>query len=387
VYFGFGKDPTSLQQEYIKDIQINRDSPSESVSTEINLSVGKIPSVPFSLPEGYVIRLFAVGINSARDLQFSPGGTLLVSDPNAGSVYALPDENNDGVADMIKTVISGENRPHGIAFYQNKLFVAEVDRVVRYSWDENSLTAVKDKVLFSLPKNLNHNNRTIVFDKLGKMFVSVGSTCNVCNEASPLSGSIIVSDVEGSNPTVFAKGLRNAPFMQINPETGDLWATGMGRDNLGDSLPPDEIDIIKQGKDYGWPNCYGNKIPDLDFNPNADCINTEPPIYEIPAHSAPLGLAFIKSTQFRDDQQNDLLVAYHGSWNSSVPVGYKVVRLIVKQNSIIGSEDFITGFISDGAISGFQAKARPVDLVFDDSGNLYLSDDKAGNVYIVQKAN
>lgn len=376
INFLLRKDPVSLQSAYVKGIQGNRAS---------SISSGKIPTISFNLPKGFVIHLFAVGIGSARDLQFSPGGTLLVSDPSAGSVYVLPDKNNDGVADMTKTIISGEHRPHGLAFYKNKLFVAEVDRVVRYGWDEKNLMATKEKVLFSLPENLDHNNRTIVFDNSGRMFVSVGSTCNACNESDPKSGTIVVSDSEGNNPTVFAKGLRNAPFMQINPLTGDLWATGMGRDNLGDNLPPDEIDIIKQGKDYGWPNCYGNKIPDTNFNPNANCENTEPPIYEIPAHNAPLGLVFIRSKQFDASWQNDLLVAYHGSWNSTVPVGYKVVHLKVRQNSIISSDDFMTGFIEKGAISGFLANARPVDMEFDNSGNLYLSDDKAGNIYIIQK--
>lgn len=378
------KNPSYQQSLYLKTT--NADSPAiSSVAPNIKISVGKIPDFPINLPSGFAIHVFAVGLGTARDLQFSPGGTLLVSDPDAGNVYALPDKNNDGVADSVKTIIVGENRPHGLAFYQGKLFVAEVDKVVRYSWSEATLTATKEKVLFSLPDNIDHNNRTIVFDKTGRMFVSVGSTCNVCNESANLSGTIVVSDSNGSNPTVFAKGQRNAPFIQINPATGDLWATGMGRDYLGDNLPPDEINIIRQGGDYGWPNCYGNKIPDFTFNPGANCSNTIAPVYEVPAHNAPLGLVFINSVQFPKDWQGDLLVAYHGSWNSSIPVGYKVVHLKVNGNAITNSDDFMTGFLPAGALIGSNSWGRPVDLTFDSKGNLFISDDKTGNIYIVQK--
>jgi len=217
------------------------------------------------------------------------------------------------------------------------------------------------------------------------MYVSLGSTCDVCSQSPNVGGSILISNSEGSSPRVFAKGLRNAAFLAINPESDELWSTEMGRDHLGDNIPPDEIDIIKQGDDYGWPNCYGNKIWDKEFNKGKTdpCTNTTAPIYEIPAHSAPLGLVFIKSKQFSPDWQNDLLVAYHGSWNRSVPTGFKIVHLNAEGNSIIGSEDFMTGFqVGPNAKSAF---ARPVDLVFDKQGNLYVSDDKSGNIFIVQK--
>lgn len=224
---------------------------------------------------------------------------------------------------------------------------------------------------------------------MGKMYVSVASTCNVCNETSTFSATVIVSDNDGKNPIIFAKGLRNAAFITINPATQELWATEMGRDYLGDNLPPDEIDIIRDGKDYGWPYCFGDKIHDDDFDPanNHSCDNTESPIYQIPAHSAPLGLAFINSPQFPSSWQGDLLVAYHGSWNRSTPIGYKVVHLKVSGNSITQSEDFLTGFLSDQAVNGpDQALGRPVGLIFDELGNLYLSDDKAGKVYIIQNS-
>ncbi len=366
-------------------------SPSPSSNTPVSQSLttvskGEIPTIPFKLVPGFTIHTFASGLGTARDLQFSPGGTLLVSNPGSGEVYALPDSNKDGVADDKKVVVSNLNHAHGLAFYHGMLYVAATTQVVRYNWDESSLTATKDKGLFSLPANNDHNSRTLAIDQTGKMFISVGSTCNVCNESSDLSATVLTADADGNNLKVFAKGLRNAPFIQFNPTTGELWGTEMGRDNLGDDVPPDEINIIKDGLDYGWPSCYGDKIADKAFNPNAQCQNTQPPIFQIPAHSAPLGLSFINSSQFPSDWQGDLLVSYHGSWNRSTPTGYKVVHMKVQGSTITQAEDFLTGFLPSGALIGpASALGRPVDLTFDSQGNLYLSDDKAGNVYIIQK--
>lgn len=350
------------------------------------VSHGQVPDIPFKIASGFTVHNFASQLGSARDLEFSPGGTLLVSDPNNGVVYALPDKNGDGVADEKRIVLRSSNRPHGLSFYNNQLFVAEVNQVVRYNWDEPNLTATLDKVLFSLPNNNDHNSRTITFDKAGNMYVSVGSTCNVCHEASDFSATVLISNANGDGPKVFAKGLRNAPFIQFNPQTNELWGTEMGRDNLGDNIPPDEVNIIKEGQDYGWPNCYGEKQPDKNFNSNANCDNTIAPIFQFPAHSAPLGWTFINSNQFPADFRGDLLVSLHGSWNRSSPIGYKVVHLKVSGNSIVSSEDFLTGFLPAGALIGpVQALARPVDLIFDTKGNLYLSDDKSGHVFIIQK--
>jgi glucose/arabinose dehydrogenase len=339
-------------------------------------------NLPLNLPVSYTLGIFAQGLGGVRDLEFSPGGTLLASITSAGKVVAIPGKN--GQADLVKDVLAGLNNPHGIIFYGGKLYVAQETKLVRYNWDEQYLKATQDKVLFNLPSGGRHFTRSIVFDSSGKLYVSIGSTCDVCNESNPFLASIIISDADGNNPQVIASGLRNSVFVAINSKTNEVWATEMGRDYLGDNLPPDEINIIKS-TNYGWPNCYGNKIPDTNFNPNAtsdSCQNTEPPTYQIQAHSAPLGLAFINSSQFPADWQGDLLVAYHGSWNRSVPDGYKVVHMKVSGNQILGEEDFTTGFLQ-----GSQVIGRPVDLIFDKSGNLYISDDKSGNIYIVQKIN
>jgi glucose/arabinose dehydrogenase len=267
--------------------------------------------------------------------------------------------------------------------HNGKLYVAEKNSIKRYSWNESDKTATFEKKLLDLPGNQNHIYRTLVFGNDIRMYISIGSNCNVCVEPNPKVGTVIVANEDGTNARVFAKGQRNAPFMALNPSTGEIWSTGMGRDYLGDNLPPDEINILREGGDYGWPSCYGNKIHDTNFDKKQyiqnPCKDTIAPIFEIPAHSAPLGLAFIPK-EFSAEWAGDLLVAYHGSWNRSTKTGYKVVRMTVKGNRITGAEDFITGFLEGNIVN-----ARPVDLLFDKKGNLFVSDDKSGYVFVVSK--
>lgn len=335
-------------------------------------------NLPLNLPSGYTIGFFAEGLGNVRDLEFSPGGTLIASIPSSGKVIALP--GRGGKADRIKDILTGLDRSHGIAFFAGKLFVAEETRLIRYNWDEANLQATLDKVLFNIPAGGRHFTRSLVFDPTGKLYLSIGSTCDVCSEKHPFLAAVVISDFEGVEPKVFASGLRNSVFLTLNTKSNEVWATEMGRDFLGDDAPTDEINILQEGKNYGWPNCFGKRIPDTNFNPQASCTNSEEPVFEIQAHSAPLGLTFINSSQFPESWQGDLLVAYHGSWNRSTPIGYKVVRLDIENNQVLGEEDFISGFLE-----GSEAIGRPVDLTFDKEGNLYISDDKRGVVYILGK--
>ena len=359
----------------------NSQSSEESASPNTNKTSPKTSNLPLQLSNGLAFAVFAENLGKARDLELSPGGTLLISTPNTNQIIALPDNDNDGQADENKVILENLNNPHGLAFYKGKLFVAEEKQVVRYSWNEEQLLAKKEKVLFDLPEGGRHTSRTLAFDSKGNLYVSIGSTCDVCYEKDERIG-VMISDSEGTNPRLFAKGLRNAPFITINPKTDELWGTEMGRDFLGDNLPPDEINIIKEGKNYGWPICYGDNVHDVNFDTatykDNPCEPNEKPTYNIPAHSAPLGLTFIKSDQFPQDWQGDLLVSYHGSWNSTKPVGYKVVRMDVEGNTIRSEEDFFTGFLQ-----GAQTIGRPVDVLFDKEGNLFVSDDKAGRVYMI----
>lgn len=350
----------------------------QTISSRQNTSdTTQINETELIIPQGYSLNIFAKNLGKARDIEVLQSGTILVSLPDKGEVVALQDANNDGKSDKQTIIIENLHNPHGLAFRNQKLFIAEENQVVRYNWNAATQKATQDKVLFDLPKGGRHTSRTLAFDSKNNLYVSIGSTCDVCNEKNERIG-IVISDQDGNNPRVFAKGLRNSPFIAINPNTDELWGTEMGRDFLGDNLPPDEVNIIRQGKNYGWPSCYGDKVPDVSYSKeNINdmkklCASTESPIYHIPAHSAPLGLAF--------DEEGDLLVAYHGSWNSSKPVGYKVVKMNVEGDRITGEEDFITGFLQ-----GSQTIGRPVDVAFDTKKNLYISDDKAGTIYYLYK--
>lgn len=367
-----------ITREKVGDLRPSLVPPSKTIKEVFQSELLQSPKFPLKLPEGFKIGLFAE-VSGARAIVFSPGGTLLVSQTGQGKVSAV--WSAEGKTQQ-KEILSERNKPHGIAFHNGKLFIAEQDKVVRYNWDEQSKTAKQEKVLFPLPTGARHFTRSLVFNKKGDMFVTLGSTCDTCFETDEWIAAVIVSDAEGKTPRLYAKGLRNSVFLALNKNTDEVWATEMGRDFLGDETPPDEINILKDGHDYGWPVCYGNKVYDKAFGQMtpAYCENTEPPVFEIPSHSAPLGLTFIHSEQFPQEWQGDLLVAYHGSWNRSVPTGYKIVRLDVEGNKVVGSEDFLTGFLQ-----GSTALGRPVDMTFDTMGNLYVSDDKAGAIYQISK--
>ncbi len=334
---------------------------------------------------GFTVYDFAEKVTNARDLQFSPGGILLASETSEGKVVALPDRDKNGRADEVKVVLKNLRNPHGLAFYQGKLFVAEEGKVVRYSWDENQLTAQKEKDLFTLPEELlsRHFTRGLEFDDAGKLYVSIGSTCDTCLESNEQFASVLITNADGNSPQIYAKGLRNAVFLKMNPTTHQIWASEMGRDYLGDNTPPDEINILQNGGNYGWPYCYGNKIKDSSFTKGKpiDCATSVAPIYQIPAHSAPLGFTFINSSIFPKDWQGDLLMAYHGSWNRSSPTGFKVVHQKVMGNTVVSEEDFLTGFLKSSDPKA--ATGRPADVEFDKYGNLMVSDDKAGMIYMI----
>lgn len=347
-------------------------------NNEVILSSEEGENIRLKIPPEYNIEVYASLAASPRDLEFAGKGLILVSLPSKGQVMALIDKSIDSQPPQSKILLTNLDNPHGIAVFDKYLLVAQESRVDRYFFDRSSLEAQFDKKLFDLPKGGRHHTRSLTINQEGILYVSIGSACDVCAEKNPFLASVVKSDIDGRNPQVFAKGLRNSVFIKLNPATSELWGTEMGRDFLGDNLPPDEINVIRENSDYGWPYCYGTRIRDSKFEKNNlfNCNDTVPPLYQIPAHSAPLGLNFITSDKFSQDWLGDLLVSYHGSWNSSVPVGYKIVRLEVQDGRITSESDFIFGWLTDSSVSG-----RPVDLEFDDQGNLFISDDKAGVIY------
>jgi glucose/arabinose dehydrogenase len=386
----------------------------KSFNVPFTAPVSSAEPLPFNVPDGFKISVFASGVENARVLAVDPTGTLLVSQPSEGKVVALPDADGDGVADKIVTVADGLNKPHGIAFkcndvnnpYVCTLYIAETDQVSEFSYDAESYKAGDKKKIVDLPSDgyNQHYTRTLLFMPArtndfvhsggpvpndNTLLISVGSSCNVCLENDDRRAKILAYDVVTKKTEEFAKGLRNAVFAQIHPVTGKIWATEMGRDGLGDDVPPDEINIVEKGKNYGWPICYGKNNHDSDFDKNTYIRNPCMTPFETPshidlqAHSAPLGLAFIPEEGWPEEYWHNLLVAYHGSWNRSVPTGYKIVRFKLNADGSYDgepkAEDFITGFVnSEGKRIG-----RPVDIKVFPGGKIYISNDQAGMIYKV----
>lgn len=337
------------------------------------------------LPEGFHIAVFADNIDSARMLTFTPGGVLLVSESGEGKVVALPDPQHTGKAARVVEVLTGLNEPHGIAFYEGKLYVVENNRVRRYDWDETHLKATNPVKLADLPGAGGHSTRSIVFHG-GKMYISAGSSCNACIEKDPRRAAVMEFNPDGSGQKIFAKGLRNAVGIAVNPKTDTVWVTVNGRDRLGDDVPPETIyDLGRDGGDAGWPYCYGDRVPDPNFTKPGEnnCASVLEPKVQMQAHSAPLGLAFYEGSMFPADYRNNIFIAFHGSWNRTVPTGYKVVRVKLddKGQPVGGAQDFITGWLAPGETKHGRWMGRPVGIVFGADGSMYLSDDSAGVIY------
>jgi glucose/arabinose dehydrogenase len=338
-------------------------------------------------PAGFHVALFAREVDGPRLMVFSPGGVLLVSESGEGRVSALPDPQHTGKALKKVTILEGLKEPHGLAFYEGKLYVAENDKVVRYDWDEKNLRASHPQKLADLPGSAGHSTRTVIFHAL-KMYVSAGSSCNVCIEKDQRRAAVMEFNPDGTGMKIFAKGLRNAVGLAVNPKTDTVWVTVNGRDILGDDLPPEVIfDLGKNGGDFGWPYCYGDHIPDPQFTTPGDdrCKSVIGPKVQMQAHSAPLGLAFYEGSQFPNEYQNNIFVAFHGSWNRKIPTGYKIVRVKLDSNGQPqnGAQDFITGWLAPGETKHGRWMGRPVGIVFGADGSMYISDDAAGVIYRV----
>lgn len=349
---------------------------------------------PLTVPEGFAATIFARDIPGARVMARDDRGTMLVSLTKGGKVVALPDRDEDGVADETVTVLEGLKQPHGILVRCEgascSLYVAETGALKRYAYDSATFSATAPVTLATFPTGDGHYTRTLLEHPDGhSLLIAIGSSCNVCDEGSPLRATVQRLDLATNELTTVATGLRNTVFMALNPVTGEVWGTDNGRDLIGDDIPPDEVNIIRPGADYGWPVCYGKNVVDTDFDSRKgnSCPASVPSLIDLPAHAAALGLAFIPEEGWPEEYRHDLLIAYHGSWNRSEPAGYKVVRIPLTQNAAYdgGSEiDFVTGFLAPGADTD-DTIGRPADVRAEPGGGVFVSDDHAGAIYrIVQ---
>ncbi len=328
------------------------------------------------VPRGFTVNLFVEGLNGVRYLALGPGGAVYASLPGAGQIVRLVDANGDGVADApAQAVLGGLNAPFGIAFRGDTMYFAEQTAVKRL--DPGATTPLT--LVSGLPSG-GHGTRTLVIGPDNFMYVAAGSSCNVCVElvGDSMRAAVTRFNLDGSGGRIFARGLRNSVGLAFHPTTGELWANNNDRDNLGDNVPPEHLNILKNGKWYGWPQCYLPNQPNPEFS-GAVCSGVEPPALTVQAHSAPLGLAFYRGARFPADYIGDAFMTYHGSWNRSVPTGAKVVRVHVQNGRPVSVEDFVTGWqLADGSRWG-----RPVGLLVMPDGALLVSDDTGDRIWRV----
>lgn len=308
----------------------------------------------------------------------APNGDLLIAELSRGRVVAVAPGASPQADPAV--VLSGLPIASAPAIRGDELYVAGWSGVVRVHYPlsagETPATLVAD-----MPQGGLHNHRALALAADGSVFVSSGSTCNVCVEPDPRFATVLRYDADGMHGRIYASGLRNASGLAFD-DAGKLWAVVNGRDNIGDDLPPDELVEIKDKANYGWPYCYagnGARVPNPEFGDLSKCVGTEPSAFNFQAHSAPLQIAFYRGSQFPARYRGALFVAFHGSWNRSVKTGYKVVVVFFKDGRPDHVEDFATGWLgSDQSVSG-----RPAGIAVGPDGSLYISSDTTGYIYRV----
>lgn len=349
----------------------------------------KLPLNKIKLPPGFQIAVYAEGVTAARSLCLSPQGTLFVSTRDEGSVYALRDTNGDQKADQMFTIAKKLNQPNGVALRNGALYVAEINRILRYDNIEKCIDALARgeagcpqpvTVYDQYPTEASHGWKYIAFGPDGNLYIPVGAPCNICEPPTPIYSTMTRLDVDkpGAQPEIIATGIRNSVGFDWHPVTGDLWFTDNGRDMLGDDIPPCELNhITKVGQNFGYPYCHGGTISDPEFGKKHNCSEFTAPAQNLGPHVAPLGMEFYTGKMFPAEYKNQIFIAEHGSWNRSKKIGYRIslVRLDTQGNSL-GYTTF-----AEGWLEGDHAWGRPVDLEMLPDGSLLISDDQADAIY------
>ncbi len=333
-----------------------------------------------SLPAGFTITTYAEDIPGARSLCLTPGGVLFVGSRRAGNVYALQDLDGDGRAEKKHIIASGLNMPNGVAFRDGALYVAEVNRILRFDEIESNLTSPPEPVIIrdDLPTEQHHGWKFIRFGPDGKLYVPVGAPCNICESEDERFAAILRMDPDGSNLEIFAHGVRNTVGFDWHPDTGVLWFTDNGRDLMGDDIPPDELNRApRAGLHFGYPYCHGGDIPDPEFGEKRSCNEFVPPAMKLGPHVASLGMRFYTGTAFPKSYHKQIFIAEHGSWNRTVPIGYRVTLVRVVNGEAVEYTPFASGWLGENG----EVRGRPVDVEVMPDGSLLVSDDRADRIY------
>lgn len=342
------------------------------------------------LPEGFAINVYRTGLGQARMLGVH-GGHVYVTQPMQGNVIQLIDSDEDGVAESQTVAASDVPMVHGIAFHEDQVFLANVKSVFRAAVAEDGSFGALTEIITDLPDGGQHPLRTLGIGPDELLYISVGSDCDACAETNPEHATLLTSTLAGQAAaarTIVAKGLRNTIGFGWHPVTDALWGMDHGSDWRGDDLPPEELNAITSGNDYGWPYCYGERQIDPIIQDPPDmtkaeyCAETEAPVLLNQAHQAPIGLAFYTGATFPAAYQNGAFVAFHGSWNRKPATGYHVGFIPFEAGEPQAIEPFVTGFLINDGTATF---GRPAGIAVAPDGALLFTDDTNGIVYRVQR--
>lgn len=308
---------------------------------------------------------------------------LYVTIPSQDRVVALPPTQGGDHANEVVDVVEGPDRPHGIEFHDGYLYLATEREILRYRLDGVGVDAAsRETIVSDIPDGGFHWTRTITVQD-DQLYLTAGNCQGGADQCSsiddPYLAAVTRFELDGSDPTTFAQGLRNAVGMVWHD--GQLLATDNGVDDLGPELPPDELNVVQEGGHYGFPECYGDNVPVEDEADSTEvCEDRMPPVATFPAHSAPLGLDVYAGNDFPGGYRGQVFVALHGSWARPNPVGYKVVRVPYDNGAFGEPADFVTGWMPEGG-SNDDARGRPVDVHIARDGSMFVTDDMDGTVY------
>ncbi len=339
-----------------------------------------LPIEKITLPPGFHIEVLSDDVPSARAMTFSPKGILYVGSQD-GHVYAL--ELRNGRVTGRHVIASGLQMPAGVAWHEGALYVSAVSKVVRFDAIDAHLTDPPKPVVVTdkLPTETHHGWKFIAFGPDGKLYVPQGAPCNICERDPDRFALIGRMDPDGSHYEVVARGIRNSVGFAWHPVTHELWFTDNGRDLLGDDIPSDKLNRAPRlDMNFGFPYCHGGDTPDPEFGKDHPCSEFTPPVVQLGAHVAALGMRFYDGPMFPADYRNNIFIAEHGSWNRSKKVGYRVVRVITDPDgSHARQQVFAEGWLQPGE----SVWGRPADVLPLPDGSLLISDDTAGAIYRV----
>ncbi|MCJ8167268.1 sorbosone dehydrogenase family protein [Pontibacter sp. E15-1] len=376
---GMGCSSESSSGDTAKTGQTENEQAAED--TEISFPTGPIDKdlERITLPDGFRIDYYAKDVDNARSMALSESGILFVGTREEDKVYAIVDENKDGKADEVVVVASGLTMPNGVAVRNGSLYVAEVNRVIRFDNIEQTFRNQPkyEVVNDQFPSDTHHGWKYIAFGPDDKLYVPVGAPCNICKSEKPIYATITRMNPDGSNMEIYAEGVRNTVGFDWHPETKDLYFTDNGRDLLGDDTPPDELNrATKKGEHFGYPYCHAGDVADPEFGKMRDCSEFVKPVQKLHPHGGTLGMKFYTGKMFPAKYRNQIFMAQHGSWNRTEKIGYSLATVTTDANGNTTHAPF-----AEGWLQGQEDWGRPVDVLLMPDGSMLVSDDKNDAIY------